>query len=51
MGDIIYINEDQIVPADCLLLATEDASGQCFMNTCSLDGEKNLKPKLTIKQV
>ncbi len=54
MGDVIRVRDNQILPADCLLLAThslvqEDDSNKCFTNTQTLDGETNLKPKLPIK--
>jgi magnesium-transporting ATPase (P-type) len=32
-------------------MATEYDSSQCFVLTSSLDGEKNLKPKLALKTV
>ena len=51
MGDLIELNDGQTIPADCLLMATEYNSSQCFMLTSSLDGEKNLKPKLALKTV
>ena len=57
VGDIIKVYDDEIVPADCFLMASgvgaedEDANGQCFIATSSLDGERNLKPKMAIKEV
>jgi len=51
VGDIIELTDNQMVPADCILLSTEDSKGQCFINTVSLDGEKNLKPKIAINHV
>ena len=49
--------DDEIIPADCLVL-TSGASeinpannGQCFISTGSLDGERNLKPKMAISEV
>lgn len=57
VGDIIKVLDDQIVPADCFLLTSgtserqSDNNGQCFISTGSLDGERNLKPKMAIRQV
>lgn len=48
VGDVIELMDQQTVPADCLLLSAENSSGQCFIQTASLDGEKNLKPKMAI---
>jgi P-type E1-E2 ATPase len=49
VGDVLELREGEPVPADCLLLATQNASGECYVETRSLDGETNLKPKLAIK--
>ena len=46
VGDIVLMNDGQMVPADCLLLSTDDSLGQCYVSTANLDGERNLKPKL-----
>ena len=51
MGDIIEIQDGQTLPADCLLISAPQANGQCFLQTSSLDGEKNLKPKLVLKTI
>lgn len=43
VGDIIYIEKGQRVPADCLLLKSEDNSGEVFIRTDQLDGETDWK--------
>jgi phospholipid-transporting ATPase len=48
VGDLLEIQDDETIPADCLLIATQHANYQCFVKTSSLDGEKNLKPKIAI---
>lgn len=41
----LQLRKDESVPADMLLLScSDDKHGQCFLDTCSLDGETNLKP-------
>ena len=40
------LKNNGLVPADCLVLSTSDPLGQCYINTETLDGERNLKPKL-----
>ncbi len=45
MGDIIFIEDNQPFPADILVLGTSYENGVCYVETSSLDGEKNLKPK------
>jgi P-type E1-E2 ATPase len=48
VGDIIQLEDYQIVPADCLLLYTHEERGECFVQTAQLDGERNHKPKITL---
>jgi phospholipid-transporting ATPase len=56
VGDIIKVMDDEIIPADCFILASGSSlesqkGGQCFIATSTLDGERNLKPKMAIKEV
>lgn len=56
VGDIIRVEDDKFVPADCFLLASEkcgklSVDGSCFISTDSLDGERTLKPKMAIREV
>ena len=39
------------VPADCILLKVADNKPECFVKTAALDGERNLKPKLTNERI
>jgi magnesium-transporting ATPase (P-type) len=50
VGDVVILRENEYVPADCVLLSTSLEEGQCFMETSSLDGEKNLKSVMTVKE-
>ena len=45
VGDILLIEDGQIFPADLLLLNSSFEDGTCFIQTSSLDGEKNLKKR------
>ncbi len=49
VGDIIQVRDHEQIPADCVLLKTENPSNECFVKTAALDGERNLKPKMAIK--
>ena len=51
VGDLIEVQDGNTVPADCLIIATQQANCQCFVQTSSLDGEKNLKPKFAITTI
>jgi phospholipid-translocating ATPase len=45
VGDLVKVHEDEIFPADLVLIATPSPEGICFVQTASLDGEKSLKKK------
>lgn len=45
VGDIIRVNNKQVLPCDIALLASSNKKGNCFIQTKNLDGETNLKPK------
>ncbi|KAI5172876.1 phospholipid-translocating ATPase [Nematocida sp. LUAm3] len=48
VGDLIVVSKDERVPADAMLLKTEDASGSIFVRTDQLDGETDWKIKLGV---
>jgi len=45
VGDILQISNDEIIPADILILKSSDENGICHVSTANLDGENNLKQK------
>lgn len=49
VGDLVKISEDEIFPADLVLVASSSPDGVCFVQTGSLDGEKSLKKKVIPK--
>jgi magnesium-transporting ATPase (P-type) len=51
VGDILKLKDSDEIPADCILIKTEDKDGKAFVKTSQLDGERNLKPKLGINAV
>ena len=48
VGDLVLLKTDENIPADIIVLASSIESGACFIETASLDGEKALKPKLSV---
>jgi phospholipid-transporting ATPase len=49
VGDIVQIRRDEAVPADLFFISSSDQKhGQCFIDTCQLDGETNLKAHLAL---
>lgn len=50
VGDLILIEQDEMFPADILVLGSVYESGVCYIETSSLDGEKNLKPKSALSE-
>jgi len=45
VGDLLLINENEELPADIILIASSFPDASCYIQTSSLDGEKNLKIK------
>ncbi|KAJ3307993.1 hypothetical protein HDU76_004196 [Blyttiomyces sp. JEL0837] len=45
VGDLVHIKQNEMIPADLLLLSTSNQNGSCFIETSNLDGESNLKLK------
>ncbi|XP_050308196.1 phospholipid-transporting ATPase VA isoform X2 [Anthonomus grandis grandis] len=45
VGDLIHLSNNEVVPADILLLRSSDPSGICYIDTGHLDGETNLKQR------
>ena len=49
-SDLLKIKEDQELPADIVPLVSSSKNGLIYIETASLDGEKNLKPKASVKE-
>ncbi|XP_060800591.1 phospholipid-transporting ATPase VA [Amyelois transitella] len=48
VGDIIHLSNNEAVPADMVLLHTSNPVGICYLDTCNLDGETNLKQRVVV---
>lgn len=45
IGDICCVKQEELFPADLILLTSSTDGGVAFIETASLDGQKNLKPR------
>ncbi len=43
VGDIVHVKKNNEFPADLVLLSSSGDQGMCYLDTCNLDGETNLK--------
>lgn len=50
VGDICRVENEELFPADLILLCSTNHSGVAHIETASLDGEKNLKPRNAFPQ-
>ena len=51
VGDIVYIVDEEYIPADIVVFRSSDPKGECYIETKGLDGETNLKLKSSAKEV
>ena len=45
VGELIRVKDHEVFPADILVIECSNIHGTCYIETSSLDGEKNLKPR------
>ena len=45
VGDILFLHDNDEIPADCVLLKSSDAEGTAYIQTTNLDGESDFKPR------
>jgi P-type E1-E2 ATPase len=45
VGDIVLVENDLVFPCDLILLSAANENGVAWIETASIDGEKNLKPR------
>ena len=50
VGDILKIYNNEPFPADLIALDSSYPNGVCYIETGALDGEKNMKPKSSLRE-
>ena len=51
VGHVIELANDEMIPADCIVIYSDNELGQCYISTETLDGERNLKPKFATRHI
>lgn len=46
VGDLVHLSNNEAVPADMVLLQSSNPLAICYLDTCNLDGETNLKQRI-----
>nr|XP_033341873.1 probable phospholipid-transporting ATPase VA [Megalopta genalis] len=49
VGDLVHLSNNELVPADVLLLRSSDPQGLAYIDSCNLDGETNLKQRQVVR--
>lgn len=49
VGELVRLTNDECIPADIMLLWTSDPEGEAFVDTSNIDGESNLKPRVSLR--
>ena len=49
VGDAVMVKDDENFPADLLCIYSDLPDNVCFIKTTNLDGETNLKSKITAR--
>lgn len=51
VGDFVYLKNNELIPADLLIISTSEPESTCFVETKNLDGETNLKIKRGVTEL
>lgn len=51
VGDVLLVNNNDMIPCDLLLLKTSRQDGRCYLETANLDGETNLKHRIQLPEL
>lgn len=50
VGEIVEVGDGEMVPADMAVFSSSGKEGICYVDTCNLDGETNLKVRTSMKK-
>ncbi|CAF4349279.1 unnamed protein product [Rotaria sp. Silwood2] len=50
VGDMVRLENNEFITADIVLISTSEHNGLCYIETAELDGETNLKKRVTLEE-
>ena len=51
VGDLLWLKDDEVIPADCIILKIQNPKFECQIQASQLDGERSYKTKYSNEDI